>query len=368
VIHSTVTASSFDTHVAGAVSAVSIAMGTYNGERFLEQQLESLRQQTHRPAELVVRDDGSTDKTLELVRGFAERMPFPVHIHRGARLGFGDNFLTAAGLCSSPLVAFCDQDDVWDVTKLARCVAALEDDDVDVVVHASRVVAESLEPTPQLYPDIRRAYGTRPGRFDPWTSIPGFTMVFRRRLLDLLDPSVRPPSKADGMPMSHDEWIYLLGVVYGRVAFLPEVLALYRQHEANLFGFHAGAMSVSLPEKAASRIRKLRAPSRDQARFALLGGLYEEFLRTACREGSEEHRALLAAAADFYRDAGRDAALRAQLHGLRTRPRCRVALVTRLIARSAYRKRNAGGFGLAALARDVLIAAVGVVGGGGSAV
>jgi glycosyltransferase involved in cell wall biosynthesis len=337
-------------------------MGTYNGERFIEQQLESLLLQTHRPAELVVRDDGSTDKTLELVRDFADRMPFPVHIHRGARLGFGDNFLAAAGLCTSPLVAFCDQDDVWEATKLARCIATLENHGVDVVVHTSRVVTESLEPTRQLYPDIRRAYGTRSGRFDPWTSIPGFTMVFRKRLLDLLDPSDRPPSKADGMMMSHDEWIYLLGVVYGRVAFIPEVLALYRQHEANLFGFHTGAARISLPGKVVSRVRKLRAPSDDQARFARLGSVYEEFLRTAGRAGSEEQRALLTAAADFYRDAGRDAALRAQLHGFRTAARQRVRLLARLLGRGAYRKREAGGFGAAALARDLLIAAAGAAG------
>lgn len=338
-------------------------MGTYNGGRFVEQQLESLSVQTHRPAELVIRDDGSTDRTLELVREFAERMPFPVHVHRGARLGFGNNFLEAAALCTSPLVAFCDQDDVWDVTKLERCVSVFEGDEVDVVVHASRVVAESLAPTPQLYPDIRTAYDTRPGRFDPWTSIPGFTMVFRRQLLDLLDSSVRPPSKAEGMMMSHDEWIYLLGAVFGRVAFRPDVLALYRQHDANLFGFHTGAASTSRPEKAASRIRKLRAPSGDQSRFALLGSLYEEFLRTACREGLEEHRALLATGADFYRNAGRDAALRAQLHALGTKPRNRIALLTRLIVRGAYRKRSTGGFGAGALARDVLIAAAGVDGG-----
>jgi glycosyltransferase involved in cell wall biosynthesis len=354
--------------VAGPAAAVSIAMGTYNGERFIEQQLESLRQQTHRPAELVVRDDGSSDGTLELVRGFAELMPFQVHIHRGERLGFGDNFLVAAGLCSSPLVAFCDQDDVWEVTKLARCVAAFEADDVDVVVHSSRVVAESLDPVPQRYPDIRRSYCTRPGQFDPWMSIPGFTMVFRKRLLDLLDPSVRPPSKAPGMMMSHDEWVYFLGAVYGRVAFLPDVLALYRQHEANLFGFHAGAASVGPLEKAASRIRKLRAPSDDQARFALLASLYEEFLRTACREGPEEHRPLLTTGADFYRNAGRDAALRAQLHGFRTRLLDRVAVLTRLLTWGAYRRRNAGGFGAAALVRDVLIAVVGIVGGAGGAV
>src|SRR5664280_13480 len=100
---------------------ISIAMATYNGERFIREQLDSLARQTYLPCELIVSDDGSTDRTLEIVEDFAKSAPFSVRAYRNEQnLGYADNFLKAASLCDGEWIAFCDQDDVWFDNKLAR--------------------------------------------------------------------------------------------------------------------------------------------------------------------------------------------------------------------------------------------------------
>jgi glycosyltransferase involved in cell wall biosynthesis len=116
---------------------VSVAMATYNGERFVLEQLRSLASQTRLPDELVVSDDGSEDRTLQIVRDSAAEAPFRVHIQANTgRLWCHRNFWHAASLCSGDIFAFCDQDDVWLPEKLALCVAEFEaDPDVVLVCH-----------------------------------------------------------------------------------------------------------------------------------------------------------------------------------------------------------------------------------------
>ena len=102
------------------MQTVSVVMSTYNGDRYLEEQLQSLADQVHLPHELVVADDGSTDGTWDIVQDFAARAPFPVVSTRNSEnLGYGASFLAATGRASGRLVAFCDQDDVWHPDKLA---------------------------------------------------------------------------------------------------------------------------------------------------------------------------------------------------------------------------------------------------------
>jgi glycosyltransferase involved in cell wall biosynthesis len=96
---------------------VSVAMATYNGERFLPDMLESLAAQTRPPDELIVRDDASQDGTVGLLHAFARRMPFRVEVVAGdQRLGYAQNFVAASQACRGSLVFFADQDDVWRAT------------------------------------------------------------------------------------------------------------------------------------------------------------------------------------------------------------------------------------------------------------
>ncbi|MFL5505263.1 MAG: glycosyltransferase, partial [Gemmatimonadales bacterium] len=107
-------------------AGVSVVLCTYNGARYLPEQLDSLARQSLPPTELVVRDDDSTDETASLVAAFAERAPFPVRWTCNAeRLGPTRNFGAAIADATGEFVALCDQDDVWLPEKLERVVGAL---------------------------------------------------------------------------------------------------------------------------------------------------------------------------------------------------------------------------------------------------
>src|SRR3954468_8143226 len=95
-------------------SRISVAMCTYNSERFVGEQLASIRNQTRPPDELVICDDGSSDGTMEHVARYAESAPFEVRVHVNERnLGSTKNFEQAIGLCEGQIVVMSGDDDVW---------------------------------------------------------------------------------------------------------------------------------------------------------------------------------------------------------------------------------------------------------------
>ena len=139
---------------------ISVVMATYNGERYLVEQLESIRRQTRLPDELVIGDDASTDSTVEIVQRFEQSAPFPVVLLRHAQTGLGDNFLQSLEASQGDLVAFSDQDDVWLKDKLKRCSEALTTHVADLVVHGRQTVGTDLRPLRSEYWKVR----TRSGR------------------------------------------------------------------------------------------------------------------------------------------------------------------------------------------------------------
>src|SRR4051812_44291759 len=93
---------------------ISVAMGAYNGEAFIGEQLASIAGQSKLPIELVICDDASTDSTVNRIEEFARAAPFPIRTYRNeANLGVAGNFGRAIGLCNGDLIALSDQDDVW---------------------------------------------------------------------------------------------------------------------------------------------------------------------------------------------------------------------------------------------------------------
>lgn len=216
---------------------VSVAMATYNGARFLREQLSSLASQTLRPIELVACDDGSTDETVAILEQFAREAPFPVRIERNQqRLHYGSNFLNAASLCTGRFVAFCDQDDVWHETKLEASVNALCRHGAILCTHPYIPVDARGEPLPHDATSERRTLLT--GRdMEPWDVFYGFTCTVDRRLLELIPWRARPIDLIDETKqVAHDRWIYFLAASTGRTVIVPEALAFYRQHGANTYG------------------------------------------------------------------------------------------------------------------------------------
>ena len=215
---------------------VSIALATYNGEQYLAAQLDSLAQQTSPPAELVIVDDCSGDRTMQIVNAFTARAPFPVRVSRNPRRsGFRDSFMHAARLCTAELISFCDQDDIWEPDKLAAVVRCFDDADVLLAYHNAVLISATGKRTRHLYPNSgARTYP--PLSRHPWLVVPGFLQVFRRELVDYsaLYPQARDLHWPD-LPMPHDRWFVLLASVLGSIAVVGRPLARYRQHGGNAF-------------------------------------------------------------------------------------------------------------------------------------
>ena len=210
---------------------ISIALCTYNGARFLREQLASIAAQSRLPDELVVCDDGSTDETLSLVERISRQSSFPVRVVRNpANLGVAANFQQAIGLCQSELTALADQDDVWLPDKLARAEQALL---------ASKHPAQSLYCSRLQYVDANLApvgYSSLPAHIDfsnalVENSATGCSIVFgsdiKRRFLE---------ADASRMLM-HDWWLYLVATAFGEVVYDPVASILYRQHSHNVAGW-----------------------------------------------------------------------------------------------------------------------------------
>jgi glycosyltransferase involved in cell wall biosynthesis len=319
------------------VKRVSVALATYNGERFLEAQLESLARQTFPPAELVVRDDRSTDRTTDILAEFARTSPFPVRVEvNEERLGVADNFIAAARACSGELVAFCDQDDVWLDEKLERCVACFDVPDVRLAIHAWTVVDEQLRVLGPVVPPFERSYVAPPLSSPKWGEAPGMAMVFDATLLRLLDWEARPAAHHEHGRLLHDEWIYGVGRVAGAIAFVAEPLVLYRQHEVNVEGAPDRTVVRRIGEAVTVGWEYYRRRA-DQARgwAQLLGGA-----------GFEEEAASYRRLADLL--GARSAAYEPDTSALR-----RLGRVGSALRRGVYGRRSRGGFGLRGIARDV---------------
>lgn len=218
---------------------ISVAMATYNGERFLAEQLASIRGQTLLPRELVVSDDGSCDATLKILEDFSQNAPFAVTILRNeTRLGFADNFLNAAEACRQPLIAFADQDDAWLPDKLREGARRLDCDDSLLSMHTLTVTDKTLRPTGfQWNQGIEDDRTYAPLHLDPFGTGWGNTMMFRREVINLIARELRPlqPGDSDRL-LSHDTWVYVLSAALGRVSHISAPLLLYRQHGLNASG------------------------------------------------------------------------------------------------------------------------------------
>ena len=228
------------------MASISIALTTYNGAKYLPVQLDSLARQTRLPDELVVCDDASADATKNVILDFAGRAPFPVRFHENERrLGYRDNFMQAVALCRSDLVAFCDQDDIWEAHKLATMERVFDEPEVYLAFHNATVITRQGKACGRLYkaagPGIEMS---APLGRNPWIVVPGFTQMFRRELTRF---SFLHPASVDvdwpGETLPHDRWFYFLASVFGRIAFLGEPLARYRQHGENAFGLYTDTRS-----------------------------------------------------------------------------------------------------------------------------
>jgi glycosyltransferase involved in cell wall biosynthesis len=218
---------------------ISVAMCTFNGERFLRAQLESIARQERLPDELVVCDDGSSDGCGEIVREFACRVAFPTRLLVNDKtLGSTKNFERAISQCQGTIVALADQDDVWYRHKLDRIekaflrsstiVAAFSD--ADLIDDDSRLLNARLWNSFSfgVREQRRFANGHALNILVKHPVVTGATMAFRKEFFDLV-----APIPADHV---HDSWISFLLAALGRFGIISEPLMQYRRHGRQQMG------------------------------------------------------------------------------------------------------------------------------------
>lgn len=215
--------------------SVSVAMATYNGEKYIEEQLVSVLKNLDPQDEVIISDDGSTDKTLEIIKGLNDPR---IKIIEGPGLGSKENFENAILHCGGRYIFLCDQDDIWADNKVDTVVKTFLETQAPVVVHDCEIVDDAGTVLEKSYFEYRKS---GPGAFKNFmkNTYIGCCMAFNAALIDAALP----------IPESvymHDQWIGIIGDRLGENVFIKDSLIKYRRHGDTVTDCfnHGGIMSM----------------------------------------------------------------------------------------------------------------------------
>ncbi|BCA80095.1 glycosyltransferase family 2 protein [Desulfuromonas sp. AOP6] len=202
---------------------ISIAMATYNGAQYIQEQLQSFVDQTRQPDEVIITDDCSTDETETIVREFAKTSPFTVEFHRNEQnLGYCGNFNTALMKTTGDLVFLSDQDDVWFPEKIEHMLGVAErNPEALLVMNDAALTDGALNEV-----GLTKVGQIRTAGFSMDSFVMGCCCGIRRELLELCMPI---PTGFKG----HDSWLVWFADGLNARMVDSTVLQYYRRHEAN---------------------------------------------------------------------------------------------------------------------------------------
>jgi len=293
----------------------------------------------------------STDDTVAKVEAFAAVAPFPVRLRRNAeRLGYRENFMRAAALCQSDVIALCDQDDIWEPQKLRICLALFDDPEVLLVYHGALAVAPDGTPlAPVEHPATQPVVGLL--QSPPMDYALGFTQILRRSLLGpspLWHQSLDHKETQRRERMAHDQWFFFLGSALGSIAYVDELLVRYRQHGNNTYGWSAPSRLSGIAQHLWP---SLHGRAEQYAALEMGAGRRADILGELARSSAGEWQARASAGARKYRALARLYGERQRIYGSTTL-RDRAAAFRRLLASDGYRGKHRWGLGARALVTD----------------
>jgi glycosyltransferase involved in cell wall biosynthesis len=236
---------------------IEVLLATYNGAKFVREQIDSILRQDYEHVRVLARDDGSTDETRSILHEYAAAYParfrlLPTDAASGSPKG---NFLCLMQASTGPYVCFSDQDDVWLPDKLSRTMQAMDRLESMWGRHTPLLVFTDLTVVDEVLTPMYESFWARMG-IDPTlidrlsellvqSVVTGCTTLLNRPLLQL---ALRMPAEA----RMHDRWIALLGSTMGKSGIVGARTVLYRQHDRNAVGLgvhrrsdHAGQWEVS---------------------------------------------------------------------------------------------------------------------------
>lgn len=248
---------------------ITVCMATFNGEKYLREQIDSILAQIGQNDELVVSDDGSTDKTLDILGNYQDsRIKIYHHGKTQQKFSFGyttANFGNALSYAKGDYIFLADQDDVWLAGRVEKMIEKLQS--VDVVISDCEIVDENLR---ILIPSKFKAEGIYTGAIRNIIKCTylGCTMAFRHSVLDYVLPFPKN--------VPHDLWIGMLIKFGGKIEVLDEPTIMYRRHMNNV-----SATSGVVVETGAS-LPKNTNTLRFRLSYRLI--LLKEYLKFVCKK------------------------------------------------------------------------------------
>ncbi|MDF2942685.1 MAG: hypothetical protein K0S01_1543 [Herbinix sp.] len=223
------------------MSTVAIVMTTYNGEKYVGEQMESILDSSYQDYELFIYDDGSTDGTMSILRSYESQYPTKIHAYQNVvNLGVTLNFLQALARTTTDYVMFCDQDDIWKTNKIAvtlkrmRHMEAQKGKDTPLAVFTDAIVVDS-----EL--NVLKNSFFCAGHLNPCkTDLPHILM--ENKLIGctvMVNATLRKVLQSHNLPNEakfHDWWIALIAATFGKIGYVNEGTLLYRQHGGNVVG------------------------------------------------------------------------------------------------------------------------------------
>lgn len=234
-------------HSSHSVPLISIALCTYNGERYLVEQLDSILAQTYPRLEIVISDDGSSDATPALLQDYARRDPRIILLKNSRNLGFVKNFERALSACGGDYIALADQDDIWLPNKIQRLYETIG----DALLIYSRVdlIDSQGAPIDRVFPSVNRLEGGCALSLIFDNCVTGHACLLRREML------VHALPMPEGL-LAHDQWLAIVAAASGRLAAGREVLSHYRMHSANALLQNKKKRKETRLEKAMTKCRR----------------------------------------------------------------------------------------------------------------
>ena len=222
-----------------AQQPIAILMATYNGERYIKEQLDSLVRQSFPDWHLYIHDDGSTDSTPAIIRQFAQQHSNVTILEYKSQKGAMANFLSLLKKVEANYYMFADQDDIWDERKIEISWKEMEQmesqhpgkpllvySDLYVTDPAMHIIGESFWKASDIHPSLL----TRFNELAATTPVTGSTMLFNHHAKEVTD---FPATHAT----MHDAWITACVLRHGGfIQAIPQPLVYYRQHEGNVIG------------------------------------------------------------------------------------------------------------------------------------
>lgn len=232
---------------------VDVLMATYNGEKYLKEQIDSILNQTYQNIHLIISDDCSTDSTREILKTYEENEKITV-FYQENNLGYVKNFEFLLKQVENNLYMLSDQDDFWLPEKIEKSVEKLQNENLDLLFGDLEVVDENLNKIydsfvkfMKLDRKIKREINT-PMLNYLYCCVTGCTVLSKKEFLDKILP-IPTVSKY----LIHDHWIGLVVSLHGKVGFMEEKYIKYRQHGNN----QVGTDKVSHKFKKLEQVRNL---------------------------------------------------------------------------------------------------------------